>query len=448
MAVQTVQNLPAQFVQDLGQDLAKQVIAQSGVPTVSVGLAGISQRPGEADDDFKARQQAAREFETRQQSLAGLAPQVAGQDALQRQAQTLATQGVGSFQPFLTRAEQGAQVAAGLGTQALGQLGTAGTTLGGVPLGAQAFQQDVSQFMSPYQSQVIDASLQEFDRNKAIQEQQIRDQQTALGALGSGRAGVQLAEFGTGAARERALLQAGLLQQGFQQAQSARQQDIQNRFGLGQAQAGLAGQQAAFAGQRGALAGATQGLGAFRSGLAGQQAQLGAQTQALQGTDISRLGQLGALNQAQAQAQADATREATRMAAFQPQEELNRFADITTGIMGGMRGTGTATTNIPNPTPLQTALGVGTTLAGIYGAISDPSKLSISLPSDVRLKTDIKVTSKSPSGLNIYSFKYKGNDKTYQGVMAQEVPWASSIAENGYLQVDYSKVDVQFKRLN
>ena len=86
--------------------------------------------------------------------------------------------------------------------------------------------------MSPYQSQVIDASLAEFDRNKQIQEQGIRDQQTALGALGSGRAGVQLAEFGTGAARERALLQAGLLQQGFGQAQQARQQDIQNRFGL------------------------------------------------------------------------------------------------------------------------------------------------------------------------------------------------------------------------
>ena len=57
--------------------------------------------------------------------------------------------------------------------------------------------------------------------------------------------------------------------------------------------------------------------------------------------------------------------------AFQPQEELNRFADITTtGIMGGMRGTGTATTNVPNPTPLQTALGVGSTLAGIYGAFN------------------------------------------------------------------------------
>jgi hypothetical protein len=261
MAVQTVQNLPAQFVQDLGQDLAKQVVAQSGVPTVSVGLAGISQRPGEATADFQARQQAAREFETRQQSLAGLAPQVAGQDALQQQAQTLAQQGVGSFQPFLQQAQTQAGLAAGLGTQALGQLGTAATTLGGIPTGAATSAQ-IQQFMSPYQSQVIDASLQEFDRNKAIQEQQIRDQQTALGALGSGRAGVQLAEFGTGAARERALLQAGLLQQGFQQAQAARQQDIANRFGLGQAQAGIAG--------------ATQGLGAFQSGLAGQQAQLGA----------------------------------------------------------------------------------------------------------------------------------------------------------------------------
>ena len=99
----------------------------------------------------------------------------------------------------------------------------------------------------------------------------------------------------------------------------------------------------------------------------------------MQGTDISRLGQLGALNQAQRQAELDATREATRMAAFQPQEELNRFADITTGIMGGMRGSGTTTQNIPNPTPLQTALGVGTTLAGIYGAIKNPASLALSL---------------------------------------------------------------------
>ena len=158
-------------------------------------------------------------------------------------------------------------------------------------------------------------------------------------------------------ARERALLQAGLLQQGFGQAAGARQQDIQNRF---------------------AQAGATQGLGAFQSGLAGQQAQFGQATQALQGTDISRLGQLGALNQVQAQAGLDAQREAARQATFLPQEQLDRFAGQVTGIMGGYPGQ-TQTTNIPNPTPLQTALGVGTTLAGIYGAVKDPSKLSLNL---------------------------------------------------------------------
>jgi hypothetical protein len=97
MAVQQSQVLPAQFVQDLGQDLAKQVTAQSGVPVVSTGIAGISQQPGETADDFAARQSAAQQFTTRQQSLSGLAPQVAAQDALQTQAQTLAQQGVGSF---------------------------------------------------------------------------------------------------------------------------------------------------------------------------------------------------------------------------------------------------------------------------------------------------------------------------------------------------------------
>jgi hypothetical protein len=348
MAIQQSQVLPAQFVQDLGQDLAKQVVAQSGVPVVSTGIAGISQQTGETAADFAARQDAARAFTTRQQSLSGLAPQIAGQDALQTQAQNLATQGVGSFAPFLQQAQTQATLASGLGTQALGQLGGIGT-------GATSFQQGVQDFMSPYQSQVIDATLSEFDRNKAIQEQSIRDQQTALGALGSGRAGVQLAEFGTGAARERALLQAGLLQQGFGQAAAARQQDIQNRF---------------------TQAGATQGLGAFQSGLAGQQAQLGAQQQALQGTDISRLGSLGALNQTLAQANLDAQREAARQATFLPQEQLDRFAGQVTGIMGGYPGQ-TQTTNIPNPTPLQTALGVGTTLAGIYGATRPGAKLGI-----------------------------------------------------------------------
>ena len=156
MAVQETRTLPAQFIEDLGKDLAKQVTAQSGVPVVSTGLAGISQQAGETAEDFAARQQAAREFTTRQQSLAGLAPQVAQQDELQQRAQSIAEAragqtGLAAFQPFLDKAQQAATDAT--------------TTLSGVQLGAPTTQQ-VTDFMSPFQSQVIDATLAEFDRTK------------------------------------------------------------------------------------------------------------------------------------------------------------------------------------------------------------------------------------------------------------------------------------------
>ena len=322
MAVTEQRTLPAPFVETLGKDLATQITAQTAVPVVAPGTGGITQLAGESADQFKARQDAAQQFDIRQQSLAGLAPQVAGRDALQSLAELKALQGIGSFEPALQRAQ--AQIA-------------------GIPTGAMTTQ-EAQQFMSPYQSQVIDATLAEFDRNRAIQEQNIRDQQTRLGVLGAGRAGVQLAEFGTGAARERALLQAGLLQQGFNQAQSARQQDIANRFNLAQAESGIAG-------------------------ILPQ----------LQRADISQLGTLGALNQAQEQARLDASREAARQAAFLPAQELDRYAAQVTGLMGGYPGQ-TQQTITPNPTPLQTALGVGTTLAGIYGAINNPSGLNLTLP--------------------------------------------------------------------
>ena len=197
MAVETQINRPAPFIEDIGKDLATQVVASSGIPIVTGGIGSLSQMAGETAEGFKGRQDAARAFDVRQQNLAGLAPQVAGQDPLQQQAQTLAQSGIGSYQPFLTAAQ--------------------GAT------GPQAFQQ----YMSPYQSQVIDTTLKEFDRNKAIQEQTIRDNAVASGAFGGGREGVQLAEFGSGMARERAGLQAGLQQQGFQAAQAAARS---NRF--------------------------------------------------------------------------------------------------------------------------------------------------------------------------------------------------------------------------
>ena len=351
MAVQETRTLPAPFIDKLGTDLATQITAQAQIPVVAPGAAGITQLAGETAEDFAKRQQAAQQFDIRQQSLAGLAPQVAGLSQLEQQARTRAQAGLGSFEPFLQTAQAQAGAAQGILGQAAGELTGAGTTLGGVPLGAQAFQQDVGQFMSPFQSQVIDATLAEFDRNKQIQEQQIRDQQTALGALGSGRAGVQLAEFGTGAARERALLQANLLQQGFQQAQGARQQDIANRFGLGQAQAGLAGQRAGLSGQQ-------IGQAQFQTGLA-------ALVPGLQRADVGQLGALGAIDRSLSQAQLDAQRQARQQAAFLPQQQLDRFAGQVTGLMGGYPG-GTRQEFIPQPTPLQSALGIATTLGGLY----------------------------------------------------------------------------------
>ena len=344
MAIQETRTLPAPFIDKLGTDLATQITAQAQVPVVAPGTGGISQLAGESAADFAKRQQAAQQFDIRQQSLAGLAPQVAGLSQLEQDARTRAQAGLGAFEPFVQRAETQAGTAQGILGQAAGQLTGAGTTLGGVPLGAQAFQQDVSQFMSPYQSQVIDATLSEFDRNQAIREQSIRDQQAALGALGSGRAGVQLAEFGTGAARERALLQANLLQQGFQQAQRPRQQDIANRFGLGQAQAGLAGQQL--------------GQAQFQTGLASL-------VPGLQRADVGQLGALGAIDRSLDQAQRDAQRQAAQQAAFLPQQQLDRFAGQVTGLMGGYPG-GTRQEFIPQPTPLQSALGIATTLGGLY----------------------------------------------------------------------------------
>ena len=252
MAIQETRTLPAQFVEDLGKDLATQLVAQTGVPVVSTGVAGISQQPGEDAAQFAARQKAAEQFQIRQQSLAGLAPQVAAQDPLQVQAQQLAQQGIGSYQPFL----QAAQAATG----------------------PQAYQA----YMSPYQQQVIDVSLAEFDRNRAIQEQQIRDQAVASGAFGGGREGVALAEYGKASDLNRAQLQAGLLQQGFGQAQA------------------LAAQQY------------------------GQQTGLASLLPGLQSQDVSQLGTLGAINQAQSQAVLDAQREAARQATYLPQEQLQQ----------------------------------------------------------------------------------------------------------------------------
>jgi hypothetical protein len=68
--------------------------------------------------------------------------------------------------------------------------------------------------------------------------------------------------------------------------------------------------------------------------------------------------------------------------------------------------------------------------------------------SDIRLKTNIEFINKSPSNINIYKFNYIGDSNKYIGVMAHEVPWAARRHPNGYLMVDYNKLDVEFRRIN
>ena len=296
MAVQEQRTLPPKFIEDLAVDYGKQLTALTAQPI----------------DTSK------------------FAPTIAAQDPLQTQAATLAQSGIGAYQPFVTAAQQAA-TDFGTGITAAQQLtGTgAGTGAG-----------SIASFMSPYQQQVIDTTLAEFDRQRAIQEQNIKSQQAGLGALGSGRAGVQLAEFGAGSDRERAALQAGLLQQGFADAAARRQQDLAN-------QVNLAGQQLQ--------------AGQFQTGLA----QL---VPSLQSRDIRTLGSVGAVQQAQSQAQLDAQREANRLAAFEPYERLGTFGSGVASLISGYPGQ-RQFTSVPNPTPLQTALGIGTGLAGLYGAL-------------------------------------------------------------------------------
>ena len=111
----------------------------------------------------------------------------------------------------------------------------------GTLVGPDAFKQ----FMSPYQQEVIDTTLAEFDRQQAIADTALRDRAIQAGAFGGGREGVMAAEAARGAATNRANLQAQLLAQGFQQAQAAAAQDLAARQGLGQYQSALGQQQQA-----------------------------------------------------------------------------------------------------------------------------------------------------------------------------------------------------------
>ena len=287
MAVQTTRTLPAQFIEDLGRDYGTQIAALTSLPV----------------DTTK------------------FAPQVAAQDALQTAAYTQATDaatGLGSFQPFLTKAGTAADAATGL-------TGTgAGTGAG-----------SIQSYMSPYQSDVIDTALTEFDRQAQAQKASQAAQALGIpGAFGGGREGVLQAQYQSDSDRNRAALQANLLQSGFQQAQAARQQDLTNQIGISK-----------------------------------QQATLGGGMQNLAQQQISGLGKLGGVQQAQSQAVLDALRQAAQTQAYEPYQRLGTYGSGVASLISGYPGS-TQIQQTPNASPLQTALGVGTGLAGIYGGLT------------------------------------------------------------------------------
>ena len=389
---------------------------------------------------------------------------VAGEDPLQTQAINMAQQGVGSYSPYLQAAQSAQRAGAGqlgLAGQTLGgaygALGQAGSALGGVggtinqagstlgragsalgqagsayggmgqfqAAGAGAAQGAANiaggaagmtgpnaykQFMSPYQQQVIDATLAEYDKQGAAGAQQIKDSAISSGNFGGGREGAQLGEYQANRLADRAALQGSMLERGFGQANQLAQQNFANQgdlFGMQQGLGGMASNLFSQQGQMGAaqqgLAGAQQslanaqlgrgtamqnlaqsqlgrgqaiqGLSAAQQGLAGaygnqinQQFGLSDFQRQGMGQDISALGSMGAIRQGLNQAQLTADQQAARTGAYEPYGRLTQFGNVLTGLGGGYAGQ-----QYQDPgsggSPFQSALGTATGLAGLYGKI-------------------------------------------------------------------------------
>ena len=222
---------------------------------------------------------------------------VAGPGALQTQAEGLAG-GLGSFQPYLQNA--------------------AAST------GPTAYQS----YMSPYQSDIIDTTLAEYDRQAQMQMPAMAANAVAAGAFGGGREGVQRAEYQSASDRNRAALQAQLLQTGFGQAQNLASQNFAQQMNLAQASPALVGQQ------------------------------------------IGALSTLGAQQQAQDQAIRSANQQLAYQQDYQDLQAAQQYGSGVMGLISGYPQRESTSPIPPSPSPLSTALGVGSTLAGIYRAIN------------------------------------------------------------------------------
>jgi len=243
--------------------------------------------------------------------------------------------------------------------------------------------------MSPYQQQVIDATLAEYDKQGAAGAQQIKDAAISSGNFGGGREGAQLGEYQANRLADRAALQGSMLERGFGQANQLAQQNFANQGDLFGMQQGLGGMASNLFNQQGQMGQAQQslaqsqlgrgqaiqGLSAAQQGLAGaygnqinQQFGLSDFQRQGMGQDISALGSMGAIRQGLNQAKLTADQNAARTGAYEPYGRLTQFGNVLTGLGGGYAGQ-----QYQDPgsggNPFQAALGTATGLAGLYGKI-------------------------------------------------------------------------------
>ena len=310
MAVTETRSLPPKFVEYLGKDYAKQLTGLTSLPL-----------------DTKKFQ-----------------PMVAGQDQAQKDAYSMATtqgQGIGSFQPYLQQAgafQQGTGTFAGqpanmMGSQDYLQAAQAQSTAQGALSGPNAYKQ----FMSPYQQDVINATMTDYDKQAAKGMTSIGQNAAMSGNLGGGREGVMRAEYKNQSDMNRALLQGKMLQQGFGQAQ-------------GQANTAFGQQGNLFSNQQNLMQGANT-LGA-------DQQRMASLVPGLYGQDVQTLQGAGTNQQLQSQNILDQQREANRMAAYEPYERLNYMGAGMGNVMGSAMGQ-YQTQVSPNKSALETAIGIG-----------------------------------------------------------------------------------------
>ena len=294
MAIEEVRSLPPEYIEALGKTYAADLTRQAGIPSITTANA---KQPGESDLQFSQRQAQAQQFGITKAGMADLAPQVAAQDAYQTAAYTQAadpTTGLGAYQPFLQKATTAADAATGL-----------------TGVGAGTGTGSIQSYMSPYQQQVIDASLADYDAQAAKSRLNLGANAVGAGAFGSGRQGIAEAEFDALSNRGRGTLQSG-------------------------------------------LGGTAQGF---------------AQSQ------IAGLGTLGSAQQGQNQAILDAQRTTAQMAIDDPRRRLNMLGQGISGLTPGAGTVQVSDVpEAASASPLESALGAGLMGADIYGRIFGPQK--------------------------------------------------------------------------